>query len=106
MSVTTPVDPNPCYATGTIAADTGSSRYRQQPCSHQAGVNEALGRNLHAHLGRHSASHEWLAAGGSEGDLMRIMGWKSAQMPRRYGASAADERAHAAVRKMRLGERF
>ena len=42
-----------------------------------AGVNEAIGRNLHAHLGWHSLAHGWQAAGASEGDLMRIMGWKS-----------------------------
>jgi integrase len=71
-----------------------------------AGVNDAIGRNLHAHLGRHGVAHEWQAAGGSEGDLMRIMGWKSSQMPKRYGSSAADQRAHAAARRMRLGDRL
>lgn len=71
-----------------------------------AGVNEVIGRNLHAHLGRHSMAHEWQATGASEGDLMRIMGWKSAQMARRYGASAADQRAHATARRLRLGDQI
>jgi integrase len=68
------------------------------------GIKEEIGRNLHAHLGRHSVAHEWQAAGGSEGDLMRIMGWKSPQMARRYGASAADQRAHATARRLGLGD--
>ena len=29
-----------------------------------AGVNDAIGRNLHAHLGRYGVVHEWQAAGG------------------------------------------
>lgn len=70
-----------------------------------AGFNDEVGRNLHAHLGRHSVAHQWQAAGGSAGDLMLIMGWKSPTMPLRYGASAAVERAHAAARKLRLGDR-
>ncbi len=43
---------------------------------------------LHAHMFRHTAAHRWLADGGSETDLMRIMGWKSPAMLHRYGASA------------------
>jgi integrase/recombinase XerC len=70
------------------------------------GIQGELGRNLHAHLGRHAVSHHWQAAGGSEADLMLLMGWTSPQMPRRYGKSAATERAHAAARKLRLGDRI
>ena len=37
---------------------------------------------------------------------MRIMGWKSPQMHRRYGASQADERAHASHRRLGLGDKL
>lgn len=60
--------------------------------------------NLHAHQFRHTAAHEWLAAGGNETDLQRLMGWRSPQMLRRYGASKADERARDAHRRMGLGD--
>lgn len=67
----------------------------------QAGVE-----NLHAHRFRHTAAHRWLAAGGQERDLMRLMGWSSDAMLSHYGSSAADERAHEAFRRMRLGDRL
>lgn len=62
--------------------------------------------NLHAHQFRHTAAHEWLAAEGGESDLMRIMGWRSPQMLRRYGESLADQRARDAHRKLALGDRL
>lgn len=72
----------------------------------QAGVNEKIGRNLHAHLGRHFQSSSFLEAGGSEGDLMRLNGWKSPAMAKHYGAAAAVGRAQQASRKFSLGDRL
>src|SRR6185503_14614420 len=60
---------------------------------------EAQLPHIHPHQFRHTFSHEWMASGGSETDLMRLNGWTSRQMLSRYGASAADERAREAHRK-------
>lgn len=55
---------------------------------------------------RHTSVHEWLAAGGAEGDAMQLFGWKSRQMLSRYGASAAAERARAAHRRHGMLDRL
>ncbi|WP_170185067.1 tyrosine-type recombinase/integrase [Saccharothrix texasensis] len=78
------------------------------------GVEEALKRrgsqagvaDLHAHRFRHGWAHSWLAAGGQERDLMRLAGWTSEAMLDRYGASAAQERARAAHKRLALGDRI
>jgi site-specific recombinase XerD len=62
--------------------------------AHQAGLD------VHPHQLRHTFCHAWLAAGGQEGDLMRIAGWTSRAMLSRYGASAADERAREAYKSL------
>jgi site-specific recombinase XerD len=75
--------------------DTGISQMLRRR-GRQAGLE-----GLHPHLFRHTAAHELMAEGMQEGDLMRIFGWRSPLMPKRYGASAADERAIASYRKLR-----
>lgn len=69
--------------------------------SDQAGIEK-----IHPHQLRHTSAHHWADGGGNDGDAMALFGWKSADMPRRYGRSAQVDRAQRASRRMSPADRL
>lgn len=68
----------------------------------QAGIT-----GVHPHLFRHGFANDWLAAGGTEGDLARLAGWTpGSRMLHRYGAAQAEERAREAHKRLSPANRL
>lgn len=61
-------------------------------------------RRFSPHMLRHTAASRWLAAGGSEGGLMAIAGWRRREMLDRYAASTRASRAVEEARGLHLGD--
>lgn len=84
---------------GPLTADGIDDILRQR--AKKAGLD-----GLHAHRFRHTMAHDFLLHGGQERDLKRLAGWRSDAMLERYGSAAAVERAHAAARRLKRGDRI
>jgi integrase/recombinase XerC len=62
--------------------------------------------HIHPHQFRHTWADAFRAAGGSEGDLMTLGGWRGRAMLDRYGKSNAEGRAREAYARLSLGDRL
>jgi site-specific recombinase XerD len=70
------------------------------------GKAAGLGEKLHPHQFRNFFAKTWLKQGGTETGLMRLAGWKSSVMVRRYTASAQDELARDEHQRLRPGDSY
>lgn len=85
---------------GRALTSDGIHNMIQRRCA-EAGIDP-----IHAHQFRHTMATDFLDNGGSPNDLMRLMGWDSHQMIKRYTDTTADRRAREAHRRMSLGDRL
>ena len=73
-------------------ADDGSGVYQMlDRRAEEAGYDPQA---VHPHMFRHTVANDWLAGGGSEGDLMRLMGWHDRSMVRSQSGPMAPRRPH------------
>jgi integrase len=75
---------------------TGSGIYRML---HRRALEAGYAPIVRPHQFRHTFANDWLDGGGSEGDLMRLMGWKTRAMVDRYAKDMQVQRAIKAKRK-------
>lgn len=80
--------------------DSGIAQVLRRRCG-LAGVE-----HINPHRFRHTWAHTFRVAGGGEGDLMYLAGWKSTAMAHRYGRSAQMERAQETMRKLSIGDQL
>lgn len=62
------------------------------------------GFEFHPHMTRHTGADRWLEAGGSEGGLMAVGGWKRREMLDRYTRARSASRAVDEARRLNLGD--
>jgi site-specific recombinase XerD len=67
---------------------------------------QRLGLSIHPHQFRHTWADAFRAAGGTEGDLMTLGGWRGRAMLDRYGRTNATGRAKEAYRRLSFGDRL
>jgi len=92
---------SPALWLGRRGALTGSGVARMlERRAEQAGYDP----DIHQHQFRHTFAHDSFAGGGSEGDLMRLMGWTDRAMVDRYAEDLQVQRAIKA--KHRRGDMY
>ncbi len=69
-------------------------------------ASEAGVSGMQPHRFRRTFAHDWLEAGGTEHDLMKITGWKTRDMIDVYAGELAAERARAAHARLSPGDRL
>jgi integrase len=88
--------PNLWLGTRNRGPLTGSGLYRMlKRRSSQAGYDP----DVTPHMWRHTFANDWLEGGGSEGDLMRLMGWTDRSMLDLYAQDMQLQRAIQAKRR-------
>lgn len=70
------------------------------------GKQAEIAEKVHPHRFRGTAAHELLRAGAGEGDVQRILGWKSREMVELYTEELAEERARETHARLSPGDRI